>query len=175
MVESVVSREWERALSVCICVCVCVWTCVIYSDHSSELIRRPLHRQSPLPFPSTYSSHHSSNLILQFLKLNTTTRDLSPLPFQNKYSLAKIHRMHPTHLHLAVASCRSFFAKEPLSIGLFCRKWPRKMRHPMDLRHPVLWWWSASYAYTCVANEKKASEPRYLVYEEGGKKKPPSL
>jgi len=34
-------------------------------------------------------------------------------------------------------SCRSFFAKEPQSIGLFCGKWPIKIRHPMTLRHPV--------------------------------------
>jgi len=34
-------------------------------------------------------------------------------------------------------SCRSFFAKEPLIIGLFCGKWPVKIRHPMGLRHPV--------------------------------------
>jgi len=30
-------------------------------------------------------------------------------------------------------SCRSFYAKEPLIIGLFCRKWPMKIRHPMTL------------------------------------------
>jgi len=35
-------------------------------------------------------------------------------------------------------SCRSFLAKEPLLIGLFCGKWPIKIRHPMTLRHPVL-------------------------------------
>jgi len=34
-------------------------------------------------------------------------------------------------------SCRSFFAKEPLTIGLVCRKWPVKIRHPVGLRHPV--------------------------------------
>ena len=34
-------------------------------------------------------------------------------------------------------SCRSFFTKEPLIIGLFCGKWPIKIRHPMTLRHPV--------------------------------------
>jgi len=34
-------------------------------------------------------------------------------------------------------SCRSFSAKEPLIIGLFCGKWPIKIRHPMDLGHPV--------------------------------------
>jgi len=36
-----------------------------------------------------------------------------------------------------VLSCRSFFAKEPLIIGLFCGKWPMRIRHPMTLRHPV--------------------------------------
>ena len=35
-------------------------------------------------------------------------------------------------------NCRSLFAKEPLIIGLFCGKWPMKMRHPMTLRHSVL-------------------------------------
>jgi len=34
-------------------------------------------------------------------------------------------------------SCMSFLAKEPLIIGLFCGKWPTKIRHPMTLRHPV--------------------------------------
>jgi len=32
---------------------------------------------------------------------------------------------------------RSFSAKEPLMIGLFCVKWPMTTRHPMHLRHPV--------------------------------------
>jgi len=34
--------------------------------------------------------------------------------------------------------CRSFFAKEPLILGLFCMTWPIKIRHPVTLRHPVL-------------------------------------
>jgi len=34
-------------------------------------------------------------------------------------------------------SCRSFFAKEPLIIGLFCGKWPTKIRHPLNPRHSV--------------------------------------
>ena len=37
-------------------------------------------------------------------------------------------------------SCRSFFAKEPLIIGLFCGKWPVMIRHPMTIRHPVVIW-----------------------------------
>jgi len=38
---------------------------------------------------------------------------------------------------LDALSCRSLFAKGPLIIGLFCRKRPIKIRHPMGLRHPV--------------------------------------
>ena len=34
-------------------------------------------------------------------------------------------------------SCRSFSAKEPLIIGLFCEKWPIKIRHSMGLCHLV--------------------------------------
>jgi len=37
-----------------------------------------------------------------------------------------------------VLSCRSFFAKDPLSIGHFCRHRPIKERHPMGLYHPVI-------------------------------------
>jgi len=32
--------------------------------------------------------------------------------------------------------CRSFSAKEPRFIELFCGKWPIKIRHPRSLRHP---------------------------------------
>jgi len=38
---------------------------------------------------------------------------------------------------LDALSCRSFFAKEPLIIWLFCGKWPMKIRHPVGLRHSV--------------------------------------
>ena len=51
------------------------------------------------------------------------------------YRVAKTHAL----------SCRSFFAKEPLIIGLICGKWPIKIRHPMGLGHPV-------YVYTSYAN-----------------------
>jgi len=34
-------------------------------------------------------------------------------------------------------SCRSFSAKEPPIIGLFCGKRPVMIRHPMGLCHPV--------------------------------------
>jgi len=35
-------------------------------------------------------------------------------------------------------SCRSFFAREPLIIGLLCGNCHTKIRHPTGLRHPVL-------------------------------------
>jgi len=43
-----------------------------------------------------------------------------------------------THIFNLSLSGRSFFAKEPLIIRLFCGKWPIKIRHPTTLRHPVL-------------------------------------
>ena len=43
------------------------------------------------------------------------------------------------HYPSSALSRRSFFAKEPLIIGLFCEKWPMKIRHHMGLCHPVNW------------------------------------
>ena len=40
-------------------------------------------------------------------------------------------------IYITSLSCRSFLAKEPLITGLFCGKWPTKIRHPMTLCHPV--------------------------------------
>jgi len=37
-------------------------------------------------------------------------------------------------------SCRSLSLKEPLIIGLYCGKWPIKIRHPMGLCNPVSTW-----------------------------------
>jgi len=45
-------------------------------------------------------------------------------------------------------SCRSFLAKEQLIIGLFCGKWPIKIRHPISLHHPV-------YIYMPLYPEKR--------------------
>jgi len=51
--------------------------------------------------------------------------------------------------HMCCMFLDSFFAKEPLIIGLFCGKSPVKKRHPMGLRHPVTTRLDASYI--CVA------------------------
>ena len=60
--------------------------------------------------------------------------------------------------------CRSFFAKEPLILGLFCGKWPVQIRHPMGLCHPVhdvcvcvMW---VSYMYEWYA----LHEPQKIIY-----------
>ena len=72
-------------------------------------------------------------------------------------------------------SCRSFFAKEPIIIGLFCGQWPMKIRHPMGLRHPV-WYdsptlcnldaqildgahWFGSFTYTHKLIERTPTPP----------------
>ena len=34
-------------------------------------------------------------------------------------------------------SCRPLSAKQPLSIGLFCRNWPAKIRHFTCFHHPI--------------------------------------
>ena len=39
------------------------------------------------------------------------------------------------------------FAKEPLIIRLFCRKWPMKIRHPMTPRHPL--WSRDTQIWSC--------------------------
>jgi len=47
---------------------------------------------------------------------------------------------HPVYVDpscLCRLSCRSFFAQEPLIIGLFCGKWSIQIRHPIGLRHPI--------------------------------------
>jgi len=40
-------------------------------------------------------------------------------------------------MHRIALSCRSLSAKEPLIIGLYCRKRLIKIGHPLGLRHPV--------------------------------------
>jgi len=37
----------------------------------------------------------------------------------------------------ATTSCKSFSAKEPLIVGLFCGKSPIKIRHALGLYHPA--------------------------------------
>jgi len=46
-----------------------------------------------------------------------------------------------------VLSCRSFATKESLMTGLFCGKWPIKIRRPMTLRHPVAFFTQNSWIF----------------------------
>jgi len=54
-----------------------------------------------------------------------------------QYRAAKTRRMTGRTTGGGAPSCRSLFAKEPLITGLFCRKRPMKIGHPMVLCHPV--------------------------------------
>jgi len=56
-------------------------------------------------------------------------RSLEKVKSQLATRVAKIHSM--PYL------CRSFSAKQPLIVGLFCGKRPTKIRHAMGLCHPV--------------------------------------
>ena len=55
-----------------------------------------------------------------------------------------------------VLNCRSFSAKEPLIIGLFCGNLHIKIRHPMGLRHPV---WKE-----CCSNHIRAIQKRDMSH-----------
>jgi len=52
------------------------------------------------------------------------------------------------YMSIYALSCRSCSSKTPLIIGLFCRKWPIKIRHPIGLHHPLRK--EASFAFVLV-------------------------
>ena len=60
------------------------------------------------------------------------------------YNLHHYDQHHPRNMKwlqvggvIDALSCRSFFAKEPLIIRLFCGKWHSQRGYPMGLGHPV--------------------------------------
>jgi len=57
-----------------------------------------------------------------------------PLTYKPRRLFSGTGRRRPTR---CLISCRSLSPKEPLIIGLFCRKRRIKIRHPMGLRRPV--------------------------------------
>jgi len=76
----------------------------------------------------TYT-HSLSHILVQNFNLNQSER------YQNSC------QAHPCDKDSQDAlNYRSFSAKEPQIIGLFCGKWPVKIRHPMGLRHLVSVW-----------------------------------
>jgi len=52
-----------------------------------------------------------------------------------------------SQIHVSLHVCRSFSAKEPLIIGLFCREWPIKIRATVSQIHVALHVW---HIYTCT-------------------------
>jgi hypothetical protein len=70
-----------------------------------------------------------------------------------------MHLRHPVRMSRTpkedpqnLLSCRSFSAKEPLTIGLFCKKRPIKTRHPMTLRHVCC----------CCQNKTHCNQAQYV-------------
>jgi len=81
------------------------------------------------------------------------TKNISYTIYVYMYSCLHSHTPHThTHTHMSrvylearlpprtpfdISSCRSLSAKEPLIIGLFCRRRPVMTRHPTHFRAPV--------------------------------------
>jgi len=62
-------------------------------------------------------------------------------------------------------SCRSLSAKEPLTTGLFCRKWPTKIRQPMGRRTALKRW--KGCLKLRVSFRQRATNYRALLAENG--------
>jgi len=62
-------------------------------------------------------------------------------------------------------SRRSLSAKEPLIAGLFCGKWPTKIRHPMHLCHPISCV-SCIYQIWCILFIDVGLQTARLTHEE---------
>ena len=58
---------------------------------------------------------------------------------------------------------RLFCAKETLIIGLFCRKWPMKIRQPMGLRHPVHEW---CITHVWISYDSLVNESPWLIQRQ---------
>jgi len=100
----------------CVCACMCVYVCVnsLYNDMYiiyNEYVM--LYMQS---FPQTRS----------FCVTDSFAKETGPLTKPTGW------RRCIGCLKLQVIS-----REESQTIGLFRGKWPKKMRHPMGLRHPV--------------------------------------
>jgi len=76
-----------------------------------------------------------------------------------EYRVAKTHRMPSVAGH--------FSQKKPLIIGLFCRKWPMKIRHPVTLRHPVHIFYIDMYiyrnTYICIHTYRTHASCKILI------------
>jgi len=52
-------------------------------------------------------------------------------------------------------SRESLSEKEPSIIGIFWRKWPIRIRHPMGLHQPVIWECRSRLKRNCIARERR--------------------
>jgi len=101
---------------VCVCVCVCSWACQSVGGRWKHL--RPaefLHSQLYSHFIQEIESRADSWEFLSFENGRTNYVQVNIL----------------NHNAKDVSNCRSLSAEEPLFIGLFCGRWPQKIRHPI--------------------------------------------
>jgi len=71
--------------------------------------------------------------------------------WKGQFVFGKSEELQGSKDALNILICRSFSAKEPLIIGLFCGKWPMALRHPKDLRHPIFWGRKIAFAEVCTS------------------------
>jgi len=145
----------------CACVCVCVWIdlliCLsmqlmahltidyIVHDHlQTQSAGRYIHIHVYVNTPKHMTPCMCVSVcfcvcVCVGVLTRFSTQTIAHVPtIDNKYNRLQRQSMDTWWRNpLDALSCRSFFAKEPLIIGLFCGKGPLKIRHPMGLRDPV--------------------------------------
>jgi len=130
-----------------VCVCVCVCMCHLVNNHgmSSIIDMRCVSRKRERQWRNMYLS-----------RTITMTNQILP---RKKSKLRYEGGVDAWNAW----SCMSLSAKEPLIIGLFCRKRPTKIRHLILLRHPV-WEWrrSTGCLQLQVSFRKRANNYRAL-------------
>jgi len=117
------------------CHIICILIVILFVSNSSVgLIRRSI-------------------LQVSFLVIFEMNIKMNSAPFEtNRRNIRNIHFKHE-NFHFTFRICiastgwrrligcsklQVVFAKPPLIIGLFCGKWPVKIRHSMTLRHPCI-------------------------------------
>ena len=128
-------------------ICLCRMT---YPSLPLPYLTFPLPYHSPL---ATETSTHFGNDV-SYRDKHTLGNDVS---YQDKHTLGNDTAVSLTVVYLLIrhlpfdwdlrfearmhlrhhTGCRSFFPKEPLLMGFFCRKWPIKIRHRLHFRHPL--------------------------------------
>jgi len=133
-------RGW--CMLVCLCLCIYAYAQITLNEEAGHIRgwRRVIFRKRALQFVALFAKND--------LQLEASYGSSSPCTL--------IFRP------VGCLICRSFFSKEPLIIGLFCGKWPVKIRHAMGLRLPVhVSLCLYMYAYTQITLNEEAARAHY--------------